>query len=499
MVGMNWTADGCGETKVDCRWGDLAFEGLLVIERRRIRAANPRACSIVGVSSEAALIERDLRDLFGDDLDDLLAREDGKSAEAVETVLHRLDGGRLDVEVLGRSISADPPRTCLAIREIGDRKHHEAEIRNAHRMEAVGQVAAGLTHEVRNLVTAILGHAKLARSAAGEDCPAVPSIDAIETAARNIALVTRSLGPIPSGVMTAPVPTDLAAVLRAECEKFRQWLPPTVDVVAQLPDWPVWVLGDVESFRDIAFHLVSNARDAMPSGGRLAIQLEVVVAAARPDRCRLTVSDTGVGMSPDVRARVFEPFFTTKPRGLGHGVGLKIVMGIVQRMGGVVEVESEARRGTRVMIDLPVTDAPPPAKNPVTHATGRGEVVLVAEDYHLISGLIVSHLRGAGFEPLAYVDGESAIRGFEQNRGRVRAALLDIELPGRSGLECLAAIRAVRPELPVILMSGHAAGEFEQPDPCTEIVRKPFQVKDLIRRVAERIAESDVRMATGGS
>jgi len=256
-------------------------------------------------------------------------------------------------------------------------------------------------------------------------------------------------------------------------------------------------------------NLAVNARDAMPSGGRLTIETKNVNLegscfggedALAPGRyVMLAVSDNGTGMDPETRARIFEPFFTTKGRGQGTGLGLAITHAIVRDHGGGIAVQSTPGAGTTSIITLP---AVPPARpggerddTPATTAPGHGELLLVVDDNHLACELIAAKLRGTGYTVMVAGDGRTACELAEAHAAELRLLVLDLDLPGLSGLECLRRLRGVGSRTPAIIITGNVDVPFEdQLDDETLVLRKPFPMHELTRLVELQVRGGEVHV-----
>lgn len=412
----------------------------------------------------------------------------------------------------GRVVEHDgqgrPRRAAGTLWDISERKQAEQErgelqqqLHQAQKMEAVGQMAAGVAHDFNNLLTVISGSVEQLGPDGAPASPPRPALDAIRRAVSQAADLTRSLLTFSHNLPVRKEPVNLAAVLDHAARLLRRVLPAQIRLVVEnRSDVAPWVSADATQLQQVLLNLAFNARDAMPNGGTLRIAVEPLRAedARIPGvgsegghaAWRLVVADTGTGITPHVLPRIFEPFFTTKPRGEGTGLGLAIVHGIVEDHGGHVRVDSEVGRGTTFTIWLPGCDAPREGR-PQPGATelvrGGGARVLLAEDNRSVREILVAVLRQHGFEVMAVGDGPALLAAHARLGNQVRLVILDIDLPGRGGLDCLREIRTRDASLPVILITGGAdAVPEENLDEACVLLSKPFQM-DALGALAVRL------------
>jgi PAS domain S-box-containing protein len=369
----------------------------------------------------------------------------------------------------------------------------EAQYRHAHKMEAVGTLASGIAHDFNNLLTAILGYTALAARTLRRDHPAIASLEMVEEAARQATGVTRSLLTFSRRAVTERKPTLLNDTIADSLRLLRRVLPATVEVVDEIPaHTDIWANADATQIQQVLLNLVVNARDAMQTRGTLRIALSTRPSTNdAPEWAVITVADTGVGMSEDVRTRVFEPFFTTKPREKGTGLGMSVIHGIVTDHDGSIEIESREGTGTTVHVLLPRCAAPgaPPREKPSRARRGRGEVIIVIEDDDQIRSIVASTLRIHGYEVVQAPDGTAALAAFDRHARKTRLVILDMDIPKISGLECLAEIRRRSAGVPVLVITGNV--EFDA-DACLhegeDLLRKPFRMTELTALVGRRLA-----------
>jgi CheY-like chemotaxis protein len=279
---------------------------------------------------------------------------------------------------------------------------------------------------------------------------------------------------------------DLGEALQGVSTVLRRLISESIHIDVRLAAGLPRVSMDPALFENALLNLAINARDAMPSGGTLTFTAEAI----GPDMVRLAVSDTGTGMSPEVKERALEPFFTTKPTGQGTGLGLSMVYGFVKQAGGSLQVRSAPGEGTTVLLDFPAArdDASTvdrPAEKPTPPTQRRDEVVLVAEDEPGVRRLCVRALERLGFHTVSAADGPEALRVLEASP-RVDLLLTDLVMPrGLSGLDVAAAALARRPGIKVLFMSGYLPGSFdpEMRARIQPLLSKPFSASELARLV----------------
>lgn len=413
----------------------------------------------------------------------------------------------LDVELAACPFAADPGAVQLAIVDVTQRRRLEAGLRQAHKMEAVGMLAAGVAHEFNNLLTAIMGSAALAKTAIPPENQARRSLEGIEAAGRHAAGITRSLLSL-----TRPSPalrreTSLAVILAGARELIRGLLPQTVKLTIDAPGAESQMLmADPAQLKQVLLNLAINARDAMPRGGDLVIAArehsDSPGADGRTRHCvEITVTDSGVGIAPDVLPRLFQPFFSTKPLGKGTGLGLAMARAIVEDHQGEITVRSVVGRGSVFTIRLPsvvALDGVASADHSLAQPAniGRGQLVVLGEDSDEVRRVVAEGLRTAGFRVVEAADGPAVVRAVLEaggdSRSRAAALVVDVGLPIQSGVECLALVRREYPRIPVIIVTGGSMPDVApELNERVELLPKPFDVDDLARRLAAMIDASE--------
>ncbi|HEY6060180.1 MAG TPA: PAS domain S-box protein, partial [Gemmatimonadales bacterium] len=441
-------------------------------ESLRFLAVNEAAVRRYGWSREEFL-EMTLTDMRPEEeavkLREVLAQYRGGPARATGLRHQRRDGTLIDVEVTYDDIDFAGRRARLAVVEdVTERRRIEDRLRQGQKMEAVGQLAGGIAHDFNNLLTAILGYATLLDRALPPDDERREEVHEIVGAARRAGNLTQQLLAFSRKQVLRPTVLDVNVIVRDMERILHRIIGEHIALTTSLEPRLRPVRADASQLEQVIMNLAVNARDAMPGGGRITIAtinavLDPELAREHPDVppgawVRLTVSDTGEGMTPEVKAHLFEPFFTTKEVGKGTGLGLATVYGIVHQSGGFITVDSEPDCGTRFVIFLPAAEAPEQEPAPAVAepaAAGSGTVLLV-EDEAGVRRLAREVLSRYGYRVLEAGDGNEALRVAGAYEGPIDLLLTDVVMPGMSGAELAERFHALRPEAAVLYASGYA-------------------------------------------
>jgi PAS domain S-box-containing protein len=382
----------------------------------------------------------------------------------------------------------------------------EEALRQSQKMEAIGQLTGGIAHDFNNLLQGIMGALDMVqkRMAEGRISEMGRFIKAAQVSSERASSLTHRLLAFSRRQPVDPRPVDVNHLIGSIEELLHRTLGAPIRMKVDEASNLWLVRCDTNQLENVLLNLAINARDAMPDGGTLTIAtrnttFDTAQAAARDvapgDYVCVTLSDTGVGMPPEVQARAFDPFYTTKPIGQGTGLGLSMVYGFVRQSQGSVRIESEVERGTLIELCMPrfvgsltAEDAATPSI--VTGQKGSGEVVLVVEDEDIVRLLVVEVLNDLGYRALEAVDGSSALR-ILQSAQRIDLLITDIGLPDVNGRQVADAARVKRPNLRILFMTGYAetAASSAFLEAGMEIVTKPFTMDNLavkIQHVVER-------------
>lgn len=382
--------------------------------------------------------------------------------------------------------------------EIAERAQAEEALRHAQKMDAIGQLTGGIAHDFNNMLTGVLGALDLIRRrvAAGRVSEIDRYIEAAMSSANRAASLTHRLLAFARRQSLNTRAVDINHMVVSMEELLRRTIGESIELEIDLNSSLRLTHTDEHQLENALLNLVINARDAMPDGGRLLIQTEVVHVAVLHDALtpgdyvRLSVQDTGTGMSSDVIARAFDPFFTTKPIGQGTGLGLSMVYGFINQTGGQVQIDSVEGQGTRIDLYLPCdlesNERQVPAnEDPAPPRASQGERVLVVEDEPDVRMLVVDVLRELGYSVEVAPDGAAALP-ILLGAGRIDLLVTDVGLPGMNGRQLAEIARQHRPELRVLFMTGYARnaqvrGDFL--DAGMDMLTKPFSIDELAQRV----------------
>ncbi|MBL8294384.1 MAG: PAS domain S-box protein [Bryobacterales bacterium] len=377
----------------------------------------------------------------------------------------------------------------------------EAQLLQAQKMEAVGRLAGGVAHDFNNLLTVINGYTDLVLAKLPSVDPNRGHLAEVRTAGERAAALTRQLLAFSRRQNVRPQLLDLNTVVEAAARMFTRMTGGQSSVTLHLEDGPLPVLADEGQLDQVLMNLVTNALDAMPSGGTIEIATAKVDTpvpglhrrTAPGGLARLAVSDTGQGMDKETLSHIFEPFFTTKEVGKGTGLGLPTVQGIVDQSGGWIEVHSEIGRGTRFEIFLPLAahgrGPKGKASRPSPSQTGGLETVLLVDDQQDVRRFASTVLRSYGYEVLEADGSDDAIKQEREWQGKIHLLLTDLMMPGMNGRELATVLRQRRPDIKVIYLSGHPAELLAQAanNPADDLIHKPFTPESLAARVRKTL------------
>ncbi|RPI35809.1 MAG: hybrid sensor histidine kinase/response regulator, partial [Nitrospiraceae bacterium] len=425
-----------------------------------------------------------------------------------ETVYRRKDGLTFPVEVRlgimeisGRLLIMGLARDISERREAEEEKRKlEMQLQQSQKMEAVGHLAGGIAHDFNNMLTAIIGYANLLDMSIEKESPLKNYVEQILNSSEKSADLVRQLLTFSRKQVISPREGDLNQLIRGIEKLLRRVIGEDIEFVTHLAGKDLTVMMDRGQIEQVLMNLCTNARDAMPDGGRLFISTESVqlggdyIAAYSIEKsgmyALISVTDTGKGMDEAISKRIFEPFFTTKEVGRGTGLGLAIVYGIIKQHGGNISVYSEPGKGTTFRIYLPVVESRSEAAIPAEIVTPKGgtETILVAEDNQEVRELVKSVLENYGYTVIEAADGEDAVNKFQENKDRIQLAMLDVIMPKKSGKEVYDVIKRVNSEMKILFSSGYTADIISTKGIVEEkmdFISKPVSPKNLLVKIRE--------------
>ncbi|MFN3932685.1 MAG: response regulator [Brevundimonas sp.] len=423
-------------------------------------------------------------------------RRQYEARERIEEI--RRAEAMLERRVAERTAELEAANRQLA-EQIGEREKVESALRQAQRLEAVGQLTSGVAHDFNNLLTVILGNVEQMRKRA-EDPALIRRLAMMSEASQRGARLTAQMLAFSRQQKLEPRPVDLNGTVRS----MRDLLQSTIGGSVQIAEprlaedlWPAMI--DPTQIELVILNLAINARDAMEVGGSLTITTANVTlgepdtpeAPAPGDYVMVSVTDTGSGMTDDVRARAFEPFFTTKEVGKGSGLGLSQVFGLAKQSGGGVAIDTEVGRGTSIKVFLPKASGAPAepgveaGAGPVAHEDHL--VVLVVDDDDAVREVTAGLLADLGYNVVEAGSGGAALDLFERH-DEISAVVLDFAMPGMNGADLARELRARRPRVPILFATGYADAEALMGVGDHQIVHKPFVQAELARKLSRSFA-----------
>jgi two-component system cell cycle sensor histidine kinase/response regulator CckA len=483
--------------------------GTISIQQDRFVHANPALVKLLGYRSEAEVLDLTVsRDLYSDgDAGGFRAQPTRADFfSAVEFKWKRKDGKPVTVRASGRRMSGGGSAgeiLEIIAEDVTARRLLEDQLRQAQKMEALGQLAGSIAHDFNNLLGVIIGYSELLSAEAEGKMNARLAI--IKKAGQSAAALTSQLLAFSRRQAVQPTVLNLNSLV-AETQKMLERLV-GAGIGQELVLDPTLgkTKADAGQIVQVIMNLAVNARDAMPNGGRLTIETANVsfeevtsfygVAVPSGDYVMLSVRDTGTGMDAETQEHIFEPFFTTKAEGKGTGLGLATVYGIVKQNGGYVFADSELGKGTRFRVYLPQVDEPveTPCLKPTetVQVSAGSETLLVVEDERAFRDLLHEELQSRGYQVLVASNGVEALQVAERHSGPIRILITDVIMPQMSGPELAKSLRTVRRNTDVLYMSGYTddrVGEMSGLGGELALIQKPFYIDELVRRIQEIVA-----------
>lgn len=426
----------------------------------------------------------------------------------------RTKQGRTKVVYVTRDPIRDAENRVLGVvsvcEDLTDRREMERQFRHAQKMDAVGRLAGGIAHDFNNLLNVIGGYGELALMRLKTEDPIARYLQGIRQAVERGGSLTRHLLAFSRQQVLEPTMLNLNRVVEDMSEMLRRVIGPTIEFFSFFDSQLKPVKVDRGELEHLVMNLVVNARDAMPSGGRLEIRTanttidtnnSVAVAhrAQSGEYVRLSIRDSGMGMDADTQQRIFEPFFTTKEFGKGTGLGLSIVYGIVQQSGGFITVQSELGQGSTFDVYLPqASGIAQPAnhdEHAVLHAKTQHATVLLVEDEAALREITREALVNAGYDVLEAPNGNEALALCQSHSGPIDLLITDMVMPKMRGEDLACRVRELHPEVRILFTSGYTATSIVESIENASFLQKPYRFRDLAERI-RHILEQPNRAAS---
>ena len=386
------------------------------------------------------------------------------------------------------------------LQDVTQSKRLEEQLLHSQKIEAVGQLAGGVAHDFNNILSALMGYIHLAKMHMKEDAPSRIYIDQMIETTKRAANLTHSLLAFSRKQIMNPMPVNLNEIIKDLQKLLFRVIGEDIELTTILTAKDPMVMVDPGQIDQVLVNLATNARDAMPDGGRLTMETDImeidedyikIHGYGKAGRYALiSVTDTGAGMDEKTKARIFEPFFTTKEVGRGTGLGLAMVYGIVKQHEGYIDVYSERATGTTFKIYLPVIETETGREKKYDrHAPADGtETILLAEDNEEVRAATKELIEKFGYTVIVAKDGEDAVNKFSADAGRIRLLLLDVIMPRKNGKEAYEEIRRMKPDIRVLFLSGYAADILDKKgviDEGLEFILKPVSPDKLLSKIRQ--------------
>lgn len=396
----------------------------------------------------------------------------------------------------------DVTGAVMILHDISERRKIENELRQAQKLEGIGQLAGGIAHDFNNVLNAVIGFASLLQMKMDKSDPLIHYTDEIMAAGQRGAGLTQQILAFSRKQVLDMKPVNLNDMILGLQKMLQRLVREDIDIQYHLAGEALVIFADASQFDQVLINLITNARDAMPGGGRLSISTESSFMDAGyvemhgygspGDYAVLTVADSGSGMTEETRSHIFDPFFTTKESGKGTGLGLSVVHGIIKQHNGYINVYSEIGKGTIFKIYLPLTEhvIETGEIQAAEQVRGGTETILIAEDDASLRKLSIALLNYYGYRVIEAVDGEDAVRKFTQHRDDISLVILDGIMPKMNGKEAYDEMRRLCPGMKAIFMSGYAEDIFARDGISEKIaifIQKPVMPNKLLRKVRETL------------
>ena len=439
-------------------------------------------------------------------------RNEKKNVENILLQFYRKDGQLRYFSSSAAPMLDDQGRvagTMGIARDITERRKLEEQLLQAQKMESIGNLAGGIAHDFNNLLGGILGYASFAKKKMSPKDPLYHSLNSIERSATQAAELTKQLLGFARRGKYQVKPINCNALVQELARFLKRTMDKRINLKIELDPHLHLIEGDETQLQQSLINICLNARDAMPSGGILKIVTgnqtlsnnfgEKQREGKKGDYVKITLSDTGIGMTQELCSQIFEPFFTTKEPGRGTGLGLSMVYGIIQNHGGYIELKSEPGQGTSFELLLPalaeLTIEETPPLPPGRIIPKGSETILFVDDEEIIRQLGADILEDVGYKVLFASGGEEAIRIYQQKRKKIALVILDMVMPGLGGRETFLKLKEINSKIKVLLSSGYSTnegvGEILK-EGVGGFIQKPYRDEDLIGKVREVLDSNSI-------
>jgi PAS domain S-box-containing protein len=472
------------------------------VEDGRFVEVNDQFCAVSGFSREETVgktsIELGL--MSAEDRQQLLEvlNQEGR-VRNLEVKFHPRNGSPLTCLYHGEQLDAGGKRLLLSLAEdITEKNQLQQQLVQAQKMEAVGTLAGGIAHDFNNILSALIGYSNLLKDNMAEDDPLKEYVDEMLLSSEKAAKLTQRLLAFSRKQVMEISPQDVNTIVSGLGKFLRRFLTEDMELKISLADADMTIMADITLIDQVLLNLATNARDAMPKGGRLTIKTQqaVIDEAFIQARhfgtpgvyARISVIDTGSGIDEKIRSKIFDPFFTTKVVGKGTGLGLSIVYGMIKQHHGFIDVESELGKGTAVHVYLPITTGTVEqvASKPLQEVRRGVETILVAEDDEKLRKLMHSVIQSAGYHVIEAEHGDEAIQKYQEHQEQIALLVLDVVMPRKNGMEAYLAIRKIKKDIKVLFMSGYTGDvvlEKGLQDQDFDFISKPVTPHALLTKI----------------
>ena len=462
---------------------------------------NPAGVALLGFKNKEQALGASVQDCYGHAEDRIKFQELIQQQGFVkdhEVTLKRIDNIPLQVLITANAVK-DRNGRCIAyrgiVRDITERRKLEQQLFHVQKMESIGTMAGGIAHDFNNILGGIMGYASLMKTRMNTDHPFYTYVDIIERGTQRAAELTSQLLTLAMGGTYNFVPVNLNESILDTIQMLAQLFDRSIQVRTNLDDALPTVEADSILMQQVLMNLLMNAGDALPHGGEIVVETQVETITNQTlgrhieARCGryavVSVSDNGVGIEPGILQRIFDPFFSTKGKGKGTGLGLAVVYGVLKNLNGFVKVYSEPGQGSIFRVYLPVSGRPQGEKNisEISGNLGGNEIILIVDDEEDIRELASDMFTSYGYRVILAADGEQACRIYADKQGEIDLVLLDMVMPRLGGLETFLKLRAINPDVKIILSSGYSENGRAQEIikyGVSGFIQKPYQVQKLL-------------------